>query len=57
MSALQQLHPNNARLFLFFVICFLLCFVHLTMADPMDDNEHMPPQSARTKGYCSGFGT
>jgi hypothetical protein len=37
-------------LFLFFFTCFLLCFVHLTMAGPPDDNEHTPPQSLRTKG-------
>jgi hypothetical protein len=35
--------------FLFFS-CFLLCFVHLTMAGPTDDDEHMPPQSLRMKG-------
>jgi hypothetical protein len=35
---------------LFFFTHFLLCFVHLTMAGPMDDDEHMPPQSPRTKG-------
>jgi hypothetical protein len=35
---------------LFFFTCFLLCFVLLTVAGPMDDDEHMPPQSPRTKG-------
>jgi hypothetical protein len=28
---------------LFFFTCFLLCFVHLTMAGPTDDDEHTPP--------------
>ena len=36
--------------FLFFFTCFLLCFVHLTMAGPTDDDEHTPPQSPCTKG-------
>jgi hypothetical protein len=57
VSALQQLHPNSARPFLFFFTCFLLCFVHLTMAGSTDDNEHTPPRSPRTKGIWSGFGT
>jgi hypothetical protein len=35
---------------LFFFTCFLLCFVLLTVAGLMDDDEHMPPQSPRTKG-------
>jgi hypothetical protein len=30
-------------LFLFFFTCFLLCFVHLTMAGLMGVDEHTPP--------------
>jgi hypothetical protein len=41
--------------FLFFFTCFLLCFVHLTMAGPMDDVEHTPPQSPRTKGIVQAL--
>jgi hypothetical protein len=40
---------------LFFFTCFLLCFVHLTMAGPMDDDEHAPPQSPRTKGIVQAL--
>jgi hypothetical protein len=36
-------------LFLFFT-CFLLCFVHLTIAGLTNDNEHAPLQSPHTKG-------
>jgi hypothetical protein len=49
VSALQQ-RPNSARPFLFFFTSFLLCFVHLTMAGPTGDVEHMPPQSPNMKG-------
>jgi hypothetical protein len=46
VSALQQLHPNSARPFCSSsLIFFLVFFVHLTMAGPVDDVEHMPPQS------------
>jgi hypothetical protein len=34
---------------------FLLCFVLLTMAGPMDDNEHTPPQSPRMKGIVDAL--
>jgi hypothetical protein len=40
---------------LFFFTCFLFCFVHLTMAGPMDDDEHTPPQSPRTKGVVQAL--
>jgi hypothetical protein len=53
VSALQQLHPNKALLFFF--TCFLLCFVHLTMAGPTDDDEHVPPPSPRTKGIVQAL--
>jgi hypothetical protein len=42
-------------IFLFFFTCFLLCFVHLTMAGLTDDNEHTPPQSPRTKGIAQAL--
>jgi hypothetical protein len=42
-------------LFLFFFTCFLLCFVHLTVASPTDDNEHTPPQSPRMKGIIQAL--
>jgi hypothetical protein len=51
VNALQQLHPNTAKpFFLFFFTCCHLCFVHFTMAGPMNDDEQMPPQSPHTKG-------
>jgi hypothetical protein len=53
--AFQQLHPNSARPFLFFFTYFLLCFVHLTMVGSMDDGEHTPPQSPRTKGIVQAL--
>jgi hypothetical protein len=40
---------------LFFFTCFLLCFVHLTMAGPTDDDEHTPPQSPHTKGIVQAL--
>jgi hypothetical protein len=40
---------------LFFFTWFLLCFAHLTMAGPMDDDEHMPPQSPRTKAIVQAL--
>jgi hypothetical protein len=40
---------------LFFFTCFLLCFVHLTTAGLMDDDEHTPPQSPRTKGIIQAL--
>jgi hypothetical protein len=42
-------------LFLFFFTYFPLCFVHLTMAGPTDDNEHTPPQSPRMKGIVQAL--
>jgi hypothetical protein len=54
VSALQQ-RPNSARPFSFFFNSFLLCFVHLNMAGPMDDDEHTPPQSPRTKGIVQAL--
>jgi hypothetical protein len=40
---------------LFFFTCFLLYFVHLTMAGLMDDDEHTPPQSPRMKGIVQAL--
>jgi hypothetical protein len=40
---------------LFFFTCFVFCFVHLTTAGPMDDDEHTPPQSPRTKGIVQAL--
>jgi hypothetical protein len=40
---------------LFFFTCFLLCFVLLTVEGPTDDDEHMPPQFARTKGIVQAL--
>jgi hypothetical protein len=54
VSALRQ-HPNSARPFCSFFTCFLLCFVHLTMAGPTDDDEHTLPQSPRTKGIVQAL--
>jgi hypothetical protein len=42
-------------LFLFFFAYFLLCFVHLTMVGPTDDNEHTPPQSPHMKGIIQAL--
>jgi hypothetical protein len=39
---------------LFFFSCFLLFFVHLTMAGPMD-HEHTPPQSPCTKSIVQAL--
>jgi hypothetical protein len=38
-----------------FFTYFLLCFVLLTMAGSMDDDEHTPPQSPRTKGIVQAL--
>jgi hypothetical protein len=40
---------------LFFFTCFILCFVHLTMAGPTDDDEYTPPHSPRTKGIVQAL--
>jgi hypothetical protein len=50
VSALQQLHPNTARPFSVLLHLLSSLFVHLTMVGLMDDDEHTPPQSPRTKG-------
>jgi hypothetical protein len=41
--------------FLFFFTCFLLCFMHLTMVGPTDDDEHTPQQSPRMKGIVQAL--
>jgi hypothetical protein len=51
----SKLSVSALHAFLFFFTCFLLCFVHLTMAGLTDDDEHMPPQSPRTKGIVQAL--
>jgi hypothetical protein len=36
--------------FLFFFTCFFFVSVHFTIAGPVDDDEHMPPQSPHMSG-------
>jgi hypothetical protein len=54
MSALHWLHPDSARLFVL-PLLFLFVSMHLTMAGPTDDDQHMPPQSPRTKGIVQAL--